>query len=62
MKKIKRAAAMILVILLIGLVFLTLYFAITGSLYFMASMFAMLALPLLFYAYLFIYRMINKDE
>ena len=62
MKKIKRAAAMILVILLIGLVFLTLYFAITGSLYFMASMFSMLALPLLFYAYLFIYRMMNKDE
>ena len=57
MKKIKRILALLLVI------FVTLYCAITGSPYFMASLFVMLGLPLLIYAYMFIYRIVkDKDE
>ena len=49
--------------LLIAMIFVTLYCAITGSPYFMASLFTMLALPLLIYAYMFIYRIVkDKNE
>ena len=58
MKKVKRIAALLIVIFLIAMVFVTLYCAITGSPYFMASLFTMLALPLLIYAYMFIYRIV----
>ena len=47
MKKIKRILALLLVIFLIAMVFVTLYCAVTGSPYFMASLFVMLGLPLL---------------
>ena len=60
-KSIKRALALVLVIIMIGLVLLTLYFAITGSRYFMASMVSMLILPILIYSYMFIYKLIHKD-
>ena len=46
MKKIKRILALLLVIFLIAMVFVTLYCAVTGSPYFMASLFVMLGLPL----------------
>ena len=49
MKKMKRIFALAGVILLIGLVILTLYFAVTGSRYFMASLFCMLMVPLMMY-------------
>ena len=63
MKKIKRILALLLVIFLIAMVFVTLYCAVTGSPYFMASLFVMLGLPLLIYAYMFIYRIVkDKDE
>ena len=63
MKKVKRIAALLIVIFLIAMVFVTLYCAITGSPYFMASLFKMLALPLLIYAYMFIYRIVkDKNE
>ena len=63
MKKVKRIAALLMVIFLIAMVFVTLYCAITGSPYFMASLFTMLALPLLIYAYMFIYRIVkDKNE
>lgn len=63
MKKVKRIAALLIVIFLIAMVFVTLYCAITGSPYFMASLFMMLALPLLIYAYMFIYRIVkDKNE
>lgn len=63
MKKVKRIAALLMVIFLIAMVFVTLYCAITGSTYFMASLFTMLALPLLIYAYMFIYRIVkDKNE
>lgn len=63
MKKIKRILALLLVIFLIAMVFVTLYCAVTGSPYFMASLFVMLGLPLLIYAYMFVYRIVkDKDE
>lgn len=63
MKKVKRIAALLMVIFLIAMVFVTLYCAITGSPYFRASLFTMLALPLLIYAYMFIYRIVkDKNE
>ena len=52
MKRLKRAGALLLVIILIGLVMLTLYCAVTGSRYFMASLMATLLLPILLYAYM----------
>lgn len=61
MKKIKRVLALLLVIFLVAMVFITLYCAVTGSRYFMASLFTMLGLPLLIYAYMFIYRLM-KDK
>ena len=62
MKKIKQIAALVLVIFLIAMVFVTLYCAITGSPYFMASLFVMLGLPLLIYAYMFIYRLVKEKD
>ena len=63
MKKVKRIAALLIVIFLIAMIFVTLYCAVTGSPYFMASLFVMLGLPLLIYAYMFIYRIVkDKDE
>ncbi len=62
-EKVKRIAALLIVIFLIAMIFVTLYCAITGSPYFMASLFTMLALPLLIYAYMFIYRIVkDKNE
>lgn len=62
MKKIKRIVALLLVIFLVAMVFVTLYCAVTGSPYFMASLFTMLGLPLLIYAYMFIYRLVKDKE
>ncbi len=61
MHKLKRIAALLLVIILVGLVFLTLYFAVTGSRFFMASLMTTLLLPILLYAYMFIYRLLKKN-
>ena len=60
--KLKRIFALLLVIIMVALVFLTLYFALTGSPYFTASMISMFMLPILVYAYMFIYRLLHKDE
>ena len=62
MKKMKRIFALAGVILLIGLVILTLYFAVTGSRYFMSSLFCMLMVPLMMYVYMFVYRMVKGDS
>ena len=62
MKKMKRIFALAGVILLIGLVILTLYFAVTESRYFMASLFCMLMVPLMMYVYMFVYRMVKGDS
>lgn len=62
MKKIKQLFAFIAVIIIIGLVFLTLYCAVTGSPYFMASLIAMFFVPILLYSYMFIYRLLKGNE
>ena len=60
--KLKRTGALLLVIVMLALVGLTLYFAVTGSPYFMASMTAMFTLPLLVYSYMFIYRLMKGED
>lgn len=60
--KIKRILALILAVIIIGMLCMTLYFAFTGSKYFMASMIATLTLPLLLYAYMFIYKLLKGDD
>ena len=62
MKGLKRILALAGVVILAGMVLLTLFFAVTGSRYFMASMLLTLTFPLLLYAYLFIYRLIKGDS
>lgn len=58
-KWIKRIFAIFLVAVMIGLVILTIFLAVTGSRYFMASLYTMLGFPLLLYAFMFIYRMMH---
>lgn len=58
----KRISALLMVLLLIGLVFLTLYLAVTGNPYFMASMVSMFMVPILIYCYMFIYRLMHKED
>ena len=63
MRTVKRILALLLAAFLLAMVFVTLYLAVTGSRYFMASLFVTLGFPLLLYAYLFIYRLIKgRDE
>lgn len=62
MKKMKQILAFTGVILIVGLVFLTLYFAFTGNRFFMASLFCMFMVPLMLYVYMFVYRMVHKDS
>lgn len=59
MKKIKQATAILLVVIIIALVFLTLFLAFTGSPYFMASLFTMIGFPILLYVYLWIYKLMK---
>lgn len=58
----KRIAALALVVIMLGLIVFTLYCAVTGSPYFMASMVSMFMLPILVYAYMFIYRLMHRDD
>lgn len=58
-KWIKRIFAILLVAVMIGLVFLTIFLAVTGSEYFMASLYTMIAFPLLIYAFMYIYRLLH---
>ena len=60
--KLKRVFALLLVVIMLGLVLLTLYLAITGSRYFMASLVSMFLLPILLYTYMFIYRLMHDDK
>ena len=63
MRNVKRILALLLAVFLLAMVFVTLFLAVTGSRYFMASLFVTLGFPLLLYAYLFIYRLIKgRDE
>lgn len=63
MKMLQRVLALLGVVFLLGMVFLTLFFAITGSPYFMASLVCMLLLPIFIYGYMILYKAIHpKDE
>ncbi len=62
MKRFQRILAMTGVVLIVFLVFLTLYFAVTGSPYFMASVGAMFGVPILLYTYFFIYRIFGNGR
>ena len=58
----QRILAMAAVIILVGMLLLTFYFAVTNSPYFFASMMLAFTLPLLIYAWLFVYRLMHGDE
>ena len=62
MRNVKRILALLLAVFLLAMVFVTLYLAVTGSKYFMASLFVTLGFPLLLYAYLFIYRLLKGHD
>lgn len=62
MRNVKRILALLLAVFLLAMVFVTLYLAVTGSRYFMASLFVTLGFPMLLYAYLFIYRLIKGRD
>lgn len=62
MHKLKQIGALLLVVILVALVLLTLYFAVAGSRYFMASLVVTLVFPVLLYAYMLVYRIVKKNE
>lgn len=65
MKKVQRILAILGVALLIGLYLSTLVFAFLGKDFFpifMASLFSSFALPVLIWAYGFIYKLIKKNH
>ena len=61
MHKLKQIGALLLVVILVALVLLTLYFSVTGSRYFMASLVVTLVFPVLLYAYMLVYRIVKKN-
>lgn len=61
MHKLKQIGALLLVFILVALVLLTLYFAVIGSRYFMASLVVTLVFPVLLYAYMLVYRIVKKN-
>ena len=62
MRLLQRILAILGVAALLGLVFLTLYLAVTGSPYFMASLFAMIVIPVFIYGYMTILRILSKNQ
>lgn len=66
MKKGKRILAILGVIFLAGLYLLTLIFAITDNSnsmnFFAASVFATIVIPVLIWAYTFIYKLVTKHD
>ena len=66
MKKIKQVLAILLILILIGLYVSTLVFAIIGSeramVWLKISIYATIVLPVLLWAYGFIYKMIKDDN
>ena len=66
MKKAKQVLAILGIILLVSLYFITLICAITDNTatmqVFMASVFATVVIPVLIWAYSFIYRLIRKNS
>ena len=66
MKKVKQVLAILLILILIGLYVSTLVFAIIGSeramVWLKISIYATIVLPVLLWAYGFIYKMIKDDN
>ena len=62
MRLLWRILAILGVAALLGLVFLTLYLALTGSPYFMASLFAMIVVPIFIYGYMIILRILSSSQ
>lgn len=62
MKLLQRILALLGVAALLGLVLLTLYLALTGSPYFMASLFAMIVIPVFIYGFMIILRILSSDQ
>lgn len=63
MKKVQRILAILGIIVLVGLYLSTLIFALLGKEFFsmfMASVFASIVLPVLLWAYSFVYKLIKK--
>ena len=62
MRLLWRILAILGVAALLGLVFLTLYLALTGSPYFMASLFAKIVVPVFIYGYMTILRILSSNQ
>ena len=62
MKQFQRVLALAGVVILVGMILVTLVLAIMGSPHFMVSLILTITLPLLIYAYLFIYRLLKGDK
>ncbi|MCR5272367.1 MAG: hypothetical protein K6E13_05220 [Lachnospiraceae bacterium] len=66
MKKIKRILAVIGIIILLGLYLSTLIFALIGSEraldYLKVSVYATIVVPVLIWAYMFVYKLMKGDE
>lgn len=62
MRLLQRILALLGVAALLGLVLLTLYLALTGSPYFMASLFAMIVIPVFIYGFMIILRILSSDQ
>ncbi len=60
MERLRRILAMLLVIFLVLMVFVMLYLGITGSRYFLISVYVTLGFPLLLYAFMFIYKLLKN--
>ncbi len=58
----KRILALLGVAALLGMVLLTLFLAVTGSPYFMASLFAMIVIPVFIYGYMIILRILSRGQ
>lgn len=64
MKKVQRILAVLGILVLVGLYLSTLIFALLGKDYFpmfMAALFSSFVLPVLLWAYGFVYRLIKKN-
>lgn len=66
MKKVKQIAAIVGVVLLVGMYLISLIAAITASEHahalFLASVFSTIVIPILIYAFLMIYKLVHKKD
>ncbi len=66
MKKIKRIAAILIVVFLLSLYGLTLFAAFTSSpnknALFQASLYSTVVIPIMIYSYMLVYRLLKKES